>query len=190
MKVSRSLPSRLALPLLSLAFAGLIHAQSSSGTSGTVRGWVLDPSGAAIPGAMVDIQNPVSHYSRNTVTDSQGKFEFDNVPFSPYRVSGKAPSFQAGGQDVDLRSPIPVEIKISLQIGTAAQSVAVSAQAEALLEVDPIAHTAMERDLFDKLPLQGQSSSLSSLVAIGSRANARRGHGHQRTERRRLTLQG
>src|ERR1039457_3847241 len=168
MKDSRSLPSRLALPLLSLAFAGLIHAQSSSGTSGTVRGWVLDPSGAAIPGAMVDIQNPVSHYSRNTVTDSQGKFEFDNVPFSPYRVSGKAPSFQAGGQDVDLRSPIPVEIKLSLQIGTAAQSVAVSAQAEALLEVDPIAHTDMDRDLFDKLPLQGQSSSLSSLVTMAA----------------------
>src|ERR1039458_7314600 len=106
MKDFRSLPSRFALPLLLLAFAGLMQAQSSSGTSGTVRGWVLDPSGAAIVGATVDIQNPVSHYSRSGVTDSQGKFEFDNVPFSPYHVSGKAPSFQAGGQDVDLRSPI------------------------------------------------------------------------------------
>jgi hypothetical protein len=168
MKVSRSLPSRSALPLVLVAFAGLIHAQSSSGTSGTVRGWVLDPSGAAIVGAAVDIQNPVSHYSRNTVSDGQGKFEFDNVPFSPYRVNGKASSFQAGGQDVDVRSPIPVEVKLSLQIGTAAQTVAVSAQAEALLEVDPIAHTDMDRDLFDKLPLQGQSSSLSSLVTMAA----------------------
>ena len=130
MKESRCLWSRFALSLFWVAFAGLIHAQSSSGTSGTVRGWVVDPSGAAIVGAAVEIQNPVSHYSRTGVTDSQGKFEFDNVPFNPYHVNGKAPSFQAGGQDVDLRSPIPVEIKISLQIGTAAQTVAVSAQAE------------------------------------------------------------
>src|ERR1039457_5603534 len=102
MKVSRSLRSRFALPLLALAFAGLIHAQSSSGTSGTVRGWVLDPSCAATVGAAADIQNPVSLYSRNTVSDGQGKFEFDNVPFSPYRVSAKVPAFQAGGQDVEL----------------------------------------------------------------------------------------
>jgi len=168
MKDSRSLGSAFAVLLLLLAFAGLMQAQSSSGTSGTLRGWVLDPSGAAIVGAAVEIQNPVSHYGRSTVTDSQGKFEFDNLPFNPYRVNGKAPSFQAGGQEVDVRSPIPVEIKLTLQIGTAAQSVAVSAQAEAMLEVDPIAHTDMDRDLFDKLPLSGQSSSLSSLVTMAA----------------------
>src|ERR1035438_476385 len=80
MKDSRSLCSRFAVSLLLLAFAGLMQAQSSSGTSGTVRGSVLDPSGAAIVGAAVDIQNPVSHYSRSGVTDSQGRFEFDNLP--------------------------------------------------------------------------------------------------------------
>jgi hypothetical protein len=145
-----------------------MQAQSSSGTAGTVRGWILDPSGAAIVGAAVEIQNPVSHYSRSAMTDSAGKFEFDNLPFNPYRVNAKAPSFQATEQDVDVRSPIPMEIKITLQIGTAAQSVAVSAQSEALLEVDPIAHTDMDRDLFDKLPLSGQSSSLSSLVTMAA----------------------
>jgi hypothetical protein len=168
MKVSRSLPSGFALPLLLLAFAGWMQAQSGSGTSGTLRGWVLDPSGAAIVGAAVDIQNPVSHYSRSAMTDSQGRFEFDNLPFNPYHVNAKAPSFQAGGHDVDVRSPIPVELKLSLQIGTEAQTVAVSAQAEAMLEVDPIAHTDMDRDLFDKLPLSGQSSSLSSLVTMAA----------------------
>src|SRR5271157_4677366 len=125
MKDSRSLGSAFAVLLLLLAFAGLMQAQSSSGTSGTVRGWVLDPSGAAIVGAAVDIQNPVSHYSRSTVTDSQGKFEFDNLPFNPYRVNGKAPSFQAGGQDVDGRSPTPVKTKLPLQMGPAAQSEAI-----------------------------------------------------------------
>src|ERR1017187_6996559 len=116
MKASRSLRSRFALSLFLVAFAGLMQAQSSSGTSGTVRGWVLDPSGAAIVGAAVDIQNPVSHYSRNTVSDSQGKFEFDNVPFSPYHVSGVAPSFQSKEQDVDVRSAIPMELKLSLAV--------------------------------------------------------------------------
>ena len=78
----------LAVCGLSLLCSGISSfAQSSSGSSGTVRGSVLDPSGAAIVGAAVDIRNPVSGYVRNTVTDGQGKFQFDNLPFNPYHVS-------------------------------------------------------------------------------------------------------
>ena len=151
----------------SFAFTGMSHAQSS-GTSGTVRGFVSDPSGAAIVGAAVEIQNPISHLNRSIVTDSQGKFQFDNLPFTTYRLNAVAPSFQANQQNIDVRSPIPVDIKISLTIGAASQTVAVSAQADALLEVDPIAHTEMDRDLFDKLPMQGQAASLSSLVTMAA----------------------
>ena len=86
----------LAVCGLSLLCSGIpIFAQSSSGTSGTVRGTVLDPSGAAIVGAAVDIRNPVSGYVRNAVTDGQGKFQFENLPFNPYHVSSVAPKFQA-----------------------------------------------------------------------------------------------
>jgi hypothetical protein len=72
---------------LGLGFGFLACAQSSSGTSGTVRGSVLDPSGAAIKGASVEIQNPVAHYRRSTITDGQGTFEFDNIPYNPYHIS-------------------------------------------------------------------------------------------------------
>ncbi|HUI53838.1 MAG TPA: TonB-dependent receptor [Bryobacteraceae bacterium] len=147
---------------------GLAHAQSSSGTSGTVRGSVLDPSGAAIVGAQVDIQNPISHYRRNTVTDNQGRFQFDNLPFNPYHVSANAPKFQMSDQEVDVKSPIPVDLKLNLQIGAETTSVEVTADAKDLIEVDPIAHTDVDRGLFDKLPLESQSSSLSSLVTLSA----------------------
>jgi hypothetical protein len=145
----------------------LSYAQSSSGTSGTVRGSVLDPSGAAITNATVEIQNPVSHYSQTATTDSQGNFEFDNLPFNNYHVSATAPGFQNGTQDADVRSPVPVEAKISLKIGT--QSAAVTVEAgQDLVENDPTTHTDIDRGLFDKLPLESSSSSLSSLVTLAS----------------------
>ena len=150
-----------------LFFAGFTCAQSG-GTSGTVRGSVLDPSGAAIVGARVDIQNPISHYRRNTVTDNQGRFQFDNLPFNPYHVSSDAPKFRTSSQDVDVKSPIPVDVKFVLQIGTETTSVEVTADAKELIEVDPIAHTDVDRGLFDKLPLESQSSSLSSLVTLSA----------------------
>ena len=154
------------LSLFCFVVAGF--AQSSSGSSGTVRGLVLDPSGAAIVGATVNIQNPVSGYTRSTLTDGQGKFQFDNLPFNPYHLSGAAPSFQAGEQDVDVKSPIPLDVRFSLKIGTASTTVSVSAEAKDLIEVDSVSHTDVDRGLFDKLPLESSSSSLSSLVTLSA----------------------
>ncbi len=143
------------------------YAQSTSANSGTIRGSVLDPSGAAIANATVEIQNPVSHYDQKTQADSQGKFELDNVPFNNYHATATAMGFQTGTQDVDVRSSIPVALSVSLTIGTATTAVTVVA-AQDLIENDPTTHTDIDRELFDKLPLESQSSSLSSLVTLAS----------------------
>jgi hypothetical protein len=143
---------------------GVLSAQS--GGSGTVRGTVLDPSGAAISGATVEIHNPVSHYSRSVRTDDQGAFEFRNLPLNNYHLQASAQSFQTNQQDLDVRSPVPVELKIGLEIGTSTTSVEVTAEGGDLVETVPITHTDVDRELFDKLPLESQSSSLSSLVTL------------------------
>src|SRR5580658_11253087 len=105
--------------LLGLAASVATYGQSSGGNSGTVRGTVLDPSGAVIMGATVEIENPVSHYTQTAQTDAQGNFELKNVPYNNYHLSANAAGFQAAKQDVDVRSPIPVPVSLSLKIGTA-----------------------------------------------------------------------
>lgn len=150
---------------LGVCFGTLSYAQSS-GNSGTVRGSVLDQSGAVIVGAAVQIQNPVSHYSRAVVSDSQGKFQFDNIPYNNYHVTAVSPKFRPSEQDVDVRTPIPVDVKFSMAIGTSNTTVEVTADAKDLIEVEPVSHTDVDRGLFDTLPLESQSSSLSSLVTL------------------------
>src|ERR1700761_2694916 len=151
-----------------LAFSsGLtIHAQSVS-SSGTIRGIVVDPSGAAVKGATVQIHNPVSGYNPAAQTDSQGRFELTNIPYNNYHLTAAAPGFQAGVQDVDVRSPVPIELKIDLKLGTSTTTVNVEAAGDPL-ETEPTTHTDVDRALFDKLPLESQSSSLSSLVTLAS----------------------
>ncbi len=150
--------------VLWLGCAVLGFAQSNSGT---VHGSVLDPSGAAIAGAAVTIENPVSHYSRSTTTDSQGKFEFANLPYNNYHLSAAATAagFQAASEDINVRSAVPMEVKISLALGKETQTVTVEAGAD-LVENTSTSHTDVDRDLFDKLPLESQSSALSSLVTL------------------------
>jgi len=153
------------LGFLALCFSA--HAQSSSGNAGTVRGSVLDPSGAAIAGANVEIQNPVSHYMQTVQTDTQGNFVLTNIPYNNYHLTAVVSGFQPATQDVDVRSPIPQAVNISLKIGTATSSVTVQ-EAGDLVETDPTTHTDIDRELFDKLPLESASSSLSSLVTLAS----------------------
>src|SRR5579884_417572 len=144
--------------------SGVLRAQ---GNSGTVRGTVLDPSGAAIPNAQVAINNPVAHYTQTVKTDSQRKFELDNIPFNNYHTTASANGFQGADQDIDVRSQIPLDVKFSLAVGTSRTSITVESAAD-LVETDPTTHTDVDRGLFDKLPLESQSSSLSSLVTLAS----------------------
>jgi len=133
-----------------------------------VHGTVLDPSGAAIIGATVEIQNPVSHSTQTTKTDNRGDFSFFNVQYNNYHLTVTAPGFQSGAQDIDVRSALPVEVKVNLKIGSATQTVEVTAEAGDLVEATPVTHTDIDRALLDKLPLESQSSSLSSLVTLAS----------------------
>lgn len=136
------------------------QAQSISGT-------VLDPSGAVVPSATVQIHNPVSGYDRSTTTDTSGRFNFPNVPFNPYHLSVNAPGFSPYAQDVEVRSGVPVNVGINLQVETSSTSVTVEAGGD-LIENDPTFHTDVDKNLFDKLPLESQSSSLSSLVTLAT----------------------
>src|SRR5208282_978524 len=149
---------------------GFVVAQSLSAQSNgsTVGGTIVDPSGGVIAGATVEIHNPVSGFERSTSTDSSGNFNIPNVPFNPYHLTITSPGFDTYTQDVDVRSTVPVNLKIALKISGATTSIKVEASGGDLIENDPTSHTDVDRALFDKLPLESASSSLSSLVTLAS----------------------
>jgi hypothetical protein len=138
----------------------------SAGNAGTVVGTVTDATGAIVPGATVSIENPVSGYSRMTTTDSSGHYQFTNLPMNPYHVVVSLTGFASSTQDVQVRSSVPITVKTSLTIG--ATSTVVNVTGSDLVESDSTFHTDVDRGLFDKLPLESQSSSLSSLVTLSS----------------------
>src|ERR1700756_1562969 len=145
--------------------AGLLFAQS--GNSGTISGVVKDPSGAVVAGAAVTIHNPVSGYDRSTTSDSTGSFTFSNIPLNPYHLSVEAAGFGAYAQDVDVRSSVPVPVNVALTVAGSSSTVTVEGGGD-LIENDSTFHTDVDRALFDKLPLESQSSSLSSLVTLST----------------------
>ncbi len=146
---------------------GLHTYAQSGGTSGTINGTVVDPTGAVVANATVEIHQAVSGYDRTTTTDSNGNFSFSNVPFNPYHMTVTATGFARYAQDVETRSVVPVSVKINLQVSGSSTTVTVEGGGD-LVENDPTFHSDIDRDLFDRLPLESTTSSLSSLVTLST----------------------
>jgi hypothetical protein len=150
------------LPILASISLGLV-AMAQSGSVGVVRGTVADPSGAVIPNATVHLTNSSSGLDRTVSTDITGQFVFANIPFNPYRITVSAPGFASLSQSAEIRSTVGINLKLVMQIASAASTVTVEASGD-LVETDPTFHTDVDRDLFIKVPMESESSSLSSLV--------------------------
>jgi hypothetical protein len=141
----------------------ILYAQGI-GHSGSVLGTVTDSTGAIIPGATVTLSNPVSGFSRTATTDANGLYQFPNVPYSNYHIVIAAKGFGAITQDATVSSSIPVSLKSTMQVGAAAQNITV--EGSDLVDTGTSMETNISRDTIARLPLESQSSALSSLVTL------------------------
>ena len=151
--------------VLFLLTPGLCFAEGQSGNAGSLRGAVKDPSGAVVPNAQVHLWNTVSRLDRTMTTDGMGQFVLANLPFNHYNLQVSAPGFSSLTETVNIDSVVGVTINPVLQIQVSGSTVTVEASAD-LVEDDPTFHTDVDRDAFIKVPLESQSSSLSSLVTL------------------------
>src|ERR1039458_3591993 len=165
MSLQRGTISRI-LPILFLFLAAL-SAPAQSGNAGIVRGTLTDPSGAVVPNVVVHLVNDVSGFDQTTTTSANGLFVFSNVPFNPYRISVSVNGFAPLNQNVEIRSSVGTNVKLTLQVTGGSQTVTVESSGD-LVEDDPTFHTDVDRDLFNKVPLESASSTLSSLVTLST----------------------
>jgi hypothetical protein len=148
---------------LSGACAAPMFAQGL-GNSGTITGTVVDPSGAIVAGATVEIQNKVTGYDKSTTTDSAGTFKFLGVPQNDYHTTVTAAGFQPHVEDVPVRATVAVNLKIALGLASSTQSVNVSADTD-LVESVPTAHVDVDSSQFEKLPVMSVANGLNDVIA-------------------------
>src|SRR5215467_2057599 len=112
--------------------AGFVFAQSQANT-GAIEGVVNDPSGRAVPGAMVTLTNTGTNFTRNVQTDEDGRFRGLLLPLGPYRVTVKAANFGTLVREgMDLAVGQTISLSLTLSISQMEQVVSVSAEAPIL----------------------------------------------------------
>lgn len=166
MQASYRRSHRLVLLLISTMVSAL-SAFSQSGNSTSLQGTVVDQTGAVVPSATVEIRNPVSQFQSSAVTGSTGAFVIPNVPFNPYHLTVAAAGFANYVQDVDVRSSVPVTLIIKLKVASS-ETVSVESNGGDLIENDATFHTDVDKNLFDKLPIESPSSAVTSLVTLAT----------------------
>ncbi len=162
--MSFSTLARKVLFLSLLCFPFFLTVTAFAQSSGTLNGTVADSSGAVIAGAAVSLDNPVSGLSRNTATDGGGTFVFHNLPFGNYTITVRAKGFSTAEQTVGVISGIPLNVKFALKVGAESQTITV--QGTAPISTATSLRTTLDRHVFDKIPLESESSALSSLVTM------------------------
>ncbi len=89
-----------------------------------------------------------------------------NVPFNPYLIDVSAKGFARLSQNVEIRfRRWESASSWFCKLPARAQTVTVESTGD-LIEDDPTFHVDVDRDLFNKVPLESASSTLSSLVTL------------------------
>ena len=94
-----------------------------------IGGVVIDPSGAVIPAAIVEVKNLSTNASWSASTSSDGRWLLPNLPSGTYQLSAHKPGFQTMRSTITYDAFNPHAYQIGLELGTVTQTVEVSAEA-------------------------------------------------------------
>jgi uncharacterized protein YfaS (alpha-2-macroglobulin family) len=104
-----------------------------SAYTGAITGTVTDPNGGRISGARVTAKDSSSARTYETLSNDEGAYSFANLPSGIYEVRFQASGFSlAIVTDVLVRSLNVVEVNVTLQLGSTAETVTVTAAAPGL----------------------------------------------------------
>jgi Carboxypeptidase regulatory-like domain len=155
----------LVLALLSIAATGASSLSAQSTTQGVVGGTVLDPSGAAVSDAEVDLSSADSGVVYQTRTDAQGNYRFPGLPPGTY----EAWITQTGFARLHIE-PITVQVgrltPVSgrLAITQAETVVEVREPAESLDLSSPALSANLDEEALDGLPSNSRRWSYFALL--------------------------
>lgn len=97
-------------------------------SNGQLSGVVLDPSGALIPNAYVELQNLETHATWTASTTSDGRWLVPGLTSGSYQMTASAQGFQTRRSVLNYDATKPVAYQIGLSIGAATTSIEVSAE--------------------------------------------------------------
>jgi len=142
--------------ILVVVFFGITLCWAQTSTT-SLRGTIVDPNGAVVPGTEVILTNSATAFVRATKTDGQGFYQFLEVPPANYNLTIKAAGFGTLRVDnVRLLVNTPATLNQKLQVQAVAEKVEVMSQAPLVNTQDASIGHAFTADQMTTLPFEGR----------------------------------
>jgi hypothetical protein len=126
---------------------------SASTESCRISGQILDPQLAPVSGANLTLANVAGALIRQTKSDQQGKFVFEDIDAGEYQLTAEATSFVPVVQNVSIAAAREKEITLQFkQVVSILQSVTVVASSPSLLTPDPAQTIIIHDQVLDANP--------------------------------------
>jgi hypothetical protein len=142
--------------------ASIAIAQS---TLGTIVGRVVDPSSAGVSGVKVTLRNEGTNVSSSQKASAEGEYVFSNVKPGLYQLTFEANGFAAHTvEHLSLEVNQTVRQDVTLQLGTVASSVQVTAE-HTLVQTDTSSvGSVIESNQVRRMPLNGRTNMFGLLA--------------------------
>jgi hypothetical protein len=126
----------LVLAALTLGFLCGLRPALSQNLFGSLVGNVTDPSGAAVPDALIRVTEADTGDIREVRTNSSGVYSFPSLPPGTYALEVTVGGFQKSKREgIAVRNGDSLRLDFALQVGTQSENVQVTAASE-LLQTD------------------------------------------------------
>ncbi len=157
----------LALCATALFAAGLAFGQT---VTGSVRGGVIDPSGAAVSGAQVTATNVATGVKTSVLSDRSGTYNIQTLAIGNYTVSATKPGFNVfSTKPFALEIDQIAKIDIRLTVGDVSVAVDVAADSGSILQTeDASLGTTITANTLESMPLPGQNFSAATVFVPGA----------------------
>ena len=149
--------------LLTLGAASRAFAQST----GSIRGTVSDPSGAAIAKAAVTLTYTNTGINRDTVTNDSGIFVYPDLPIGSYALKISAAGFETMNRPgLTLLTGQVIDLPIAMAVGSQTQQITVSSETQQIeTSISTVEQSVTQQQMRD-LPLNGRNPlQLTTLTA-------------------------
>ncbi len=154
---------------VSLCLVGLLPTVSrAQSLNASISGTVTDPAGAAVPDAQLALTSVATGAVAKATSGPDGLYSFPNLLPGAYELKATAPGFRDFIQrGITLNISTPARLDIRLELGTAVQTVEVSANAQLLSTETGTRQEGITPETLKELPLSmGNNPRSSAAFAI------------------------
>src|SRR5208283_3602021 len=141
---------------VSLLLPSILQGQATIST-GNVNGTVVDPSGAAVPGAKVTITHIDTGVTTNVTTNSSGFYNSGSIAPGKYLVKVEAKGFDTSEEQVNVRIANNTAVNFNLKVGQESTAVRVDASAVSVNTETTSVEGVLTASQIDSLPVNGRN---------------------------------